>query len=134
MNKFEAAAVRGMVAQLLVEAYSLECGWDCYRPVREDGQCDILLDRYPQWGNPFMERVQVKRCYLKDGHRTINLKRKNGARYDVGQIDLIAAVDCDTREIWLIPFEKLWDKKHNRPLGRLRLTKKWADYILEPPK
>ena len=134
MTKLETAAVRGMVAQLLVEAYALEVGWDVFRPVREDSQCDLLLNMFPGTMSLDMERVQVKRIYLKDGHKTINLKRRNGKRYDTDEVDLIAAVDVDTRFIWLIPFEKLWDKKQGRPLGRLRITKKWDEYIAEAPE
>lgn len=132
MTWADTAGIRGKVAELLVAAYCMEMGWDVYFPVREDSQCDLLINCIPHVGAFGMERIQVKRIYMKDGHPTINLKRKDGSRYDITEIDLIAAVNVDTRFIWLIPFEELQGKKQ-LPLGRLRITKKWDRYILEAP-
>jgi hypothetical protein len=132
MTSEETAGMRGKVAELLVAAYCMEMGWDVYFPVREDSQCDLLVNMITG-SSEWYCRIQVKRIYMKDGYHTINLKRRNGDRYDMWEIELIAAVDVDTREIWLIPFEKLVDKKHGRPLGRLRVTGKWDQYLLEAP-
>jgi hypothetical protein len=130
-----------MVAQLMFETYVLQSGWDAYRPVREDSQCDLLVDRWverwPEFTSPIIERVQVKRVYMKGttddhpGFPTINLTRKNGDRYDIDQVDFIAAVNVDTGCIWVIPFEKLWDREKGQPIGRLRVTDKWNDYIVK---
>lgn len=118
-------ATRGRVAFHMFVAAALEAGWDIFIPLSEESPCDLLLLR-----NSVYERVQIKRVFDIGGYRTINLKRRDGSRYTMAQIDLIAAVDVTAGTMWLIPFEKLWDKHTNRPLGRLRLTDKWNVHIL----
>lgn len=122
-------AMRGMAAQLLMEAYTLEMGWDLYRPVREDSTCDLLIDR-----SDILERVQVKRVFLERGRPCVNLRRSNGVLYRRGEVDLLAAVDVDTRTIWLIPFSDLVNEKTGNIICHLGLGKRWAPYIQEAPK
>jgi hypothetical protein len=119
-----------MIAQLVFEAFCLSRGWDAFRPVREDSDCDILLCTRGVEMPP--ARVQVKRVYYdRTGHRTINLRRRDGSRYRAKQVDYIAAVEVSSRTIWLIPFDVpgLWNVKLAKPKGRLRLTDAWKGYI-----
>lgn len=131
------AAIRGMQAQLLFEAWALGKGYEAYRPVHEDGQIDLLLremvgtvsgQQARVWG------VQIKRTYEKDGHPTINLKRRDGSRYDHKQIDYFAAVDVERHTIQLIPFYATLNPFTGEPKGRLRVSiEKLNQYVVKEP-
>ena len=144
MTWHDTASIRGTVAELMFEAYALQTGYEAYRPIREDGPVDLLMEvplhwaqRLPLKGDMF--RIQIKRVYLKKEkatddvpiHRTINLKRRDGSRYTSDDIDAVAAVDVDTSTIWLIPFDRLVDSKTGVSLGRLRLTDAWDPYVVQ---
>jgi hypothetical protein len=124
------AGVRGMVAQLIFETFCLQQGWDAFRPIREDSDCDLLIATRGLAIPP--ARVQIKRVYLdkRGNQRTIDLVRKNKSAYCPDRITHIAAVEVPTRVIWLIPtgIPWLWNYKLDKPKGRIRLTDRWDLY------
>lgn len=119
------AATRGRAAFHMFVSAALEAGFESFIPLAEESPADLLLLR-----NGAYERVQIKRVFEHQGHPVINLKRRDGSRYKMSEIDTVAAVDVQKGLIWLIPFEKLWDKDAGQPKGRLRLTTRWDMHIL----
>ena len=119
------AETRGAVAQLMFEGVALDRGWLVHRPVYAGSEHDALIQFTP--GGRYY-RVQVKRVYPKDAHRTINLKRRDGSRYK--NIDYVVAVEVSTGQMWMIPFSKLTNPATKQPKGRVRLTESYYTYSL----
>ena len=97
---------RGKEAEFLFDLVGTQCGWDIGVPITGDIESYDRIFRVP--GKPW-KTVQIKRVYLKKNtkHRTINLVRSNGETYLLMDCDYIAAVDMETRDVWLIPIHVL---------------------------
>lgn len=121
----QTSGTRGRVAFHLFTAMALELGWEAFIPLNEESPVDLLV-----FVDGTYHRVQIKRVYQKDGHRTINLKRRNGDRYKGTEIDDVVAVDVATGTIWLLPFKDLHQPGALETRGRLRLTAAWDKYRL----
>lgn len=112
------ASVRGMAAQHLFVAMALEFGWNPSLPVADDLEYDVLLEE----ADGSSSKVQVKRIYLKDGYRTVNLVRKDGSRYKRSDADWLAAVDMKAGKFYLVPWEEVYR------FSRKRITDDWTHY------
>lgn len=69
--------------------------------------------------------VQVKAVFDAGGtHRTVNVAKSSGVRYDRDEVDFVLAVDLEAVMFWLIPVSALGTA------GRVRLGKKYSGYLL----
>lgn len=108
--------------------FDLKCaklGYDVGVPITGDIEpYDRLLRQH--WAIPW-ETVQVKRVYLKgkSKSRTINLVKSNGEPYTGQDCDLIAAVDMETEDIWLIPIDVM------KGYTRRRITESYDKWRLK---
>lgn len=67
--------------------------------------------------------VQVKAVFDAGGtHRTVNVAKSSGVRYDPAEVDYVLAVDMVAVMFWLIPVRAL------NGAGRVRLGKKYSGY------
>lgn len=117
------ASARGKAAEMRFMQLALEEGYDVAVPVAEDSAYDVLID---PMRNGVFQRVQVKRCWDKDGSPTVNLTRFDGQRYAAGDAEWLAAVEVETGRTWMIPWEKVYH------YTRKRITADLAEYLLGP--
>jgi len=72
--------------------------------------------------------IQVKMVFdakSKAGqHRTVNVSKASGIRYNPSEVDFLVAVDIESLTFWMIPVRAL------KNLGRVRLGKKYSGYAL----
>lgn len=95
---------RGKEAEFFFDVVGTQIGWDIAVPVTGDIESYDRLFRVP--GKPW-QTVQIKRVYFKKKHRTINLVKSNGDSYVRDDCDYVAAVDMETRDVWVIPIDAL---------------------------
>lgn len=93
-------------AMFLVEC--LRRGWEVAKPLSDIYHYDFVIRR----PGATWESVQVKTAYLDQcGSGTprlvVSVRKRVGGKgraYDVGDFDLLVAVDPDTGKVWVIPF------------------------------
>jgi hypothetical protein len=117
----QTASARGKAAEMRFMQLALEEGWDLAVPVSEDSAYDCLVDRHRHGS---YERVQVKRCWQKDGYPVVNLVRYDGARYGSEDADWLAAVEVESGICWFVPWLEVFS------YTRKRITADMADFQL----
>ena len=92
---------RGKEAEFFFDLRCTQLGYDVAVPITGDAES---YDRVVRIGNRW-NTVQVKRVYLKGASksRTINLVKHNDEPYKHTDFDILAAVDMETGDIWLVP-------------------------------
>lgn len=110
MNK----KTKGTVAELAVAARLMEDGWHVSMPIGEDHRYDLIGERKSKF-----IRVQVKYVTPKNGVLDVNCRSSNNwsvLPYTADEIDVIAAYDGKSRQIYFIPVSKI-----NSNILKLRL-------------
>lgn len=103
------SALRGKIAELVFDRVMLEAGAFIARPLFEGLAFDRLLSPDNCGAPTTWRRVQIKRTYRrKDGSLVVNTVRTSGERYARNDADVLAAVDVETGEIWLIPWRLVY--------------------------
>lgn len=97
---------RGQVAELLVATEATKRGVTVSLPMSHNSHYDLILDSNKLF------RGQVKRVYEVNNHGTktkcVESRRIKGNsrwKYPDGSYDFLIACDCETNDIWFIPFE-----------------------------
>jgi len=104
---------QGDLGEILVTAQALKKGLTVCSPVGDNRRYDLLFD-----DNNNFSKVQVKCITPKNGKLTVSLftvmhdKEQNGNRYrrslyTKDQVDLLAVVNSETYEIYMIPFSEI---------------------------
>lgn len=94
-------------------------GWAIFLPYGEDSPIDLLIEKDGQF-----KRVQVKSTKPKNGVIFGRLKSSNNwqvKKYTKKEIDYFAIYDCDNKNGYLIPIEKV--EGMTEILLRIRKTK-----------
>jgi hypothetical protein len=122
MTRLNSATQRGKAAELRAMAWLIEGGWEVMLPASDDTRVDIVYRKVTGAGihGPWRS-AQVKRCYDKKGHPTVNVVRSNGERYQPIDADWLVAVS--ENRMWFLPFHEVCH------LSRLRLTAKHNKYL-----
>ncbi len=96
---------KGSIAELAVAGRLLEEGWQILFPVGENCRYDLVAEK----DGKFL-RVQVKYVTPKNGALEVNCRSSNNwsvLHYSAKDIDLIAAYDSVSRNIYFIPVDKI---------------------------
>ena len=99
---------------MYVTARLIEDGWRVLHPIGENNRYDLVAER----DGKFI-RIQVKYVTPKKGVLDVNCRSSNNwsvLHYSAKEIDVIAAYNAQTRDIYYIPVSKI-----NRSLIKLRI-------------
>ena len=114
-NKKMHIKTKGYIAEMYVTARLIEDGWRVLHPVGENNRYDLVAER----DGKFI-RIQVKYATPKNGALEINCRSSNNwsvLHYSAKEIDVIAAYNAHTKDIYYIPVSKI-----NRSLIKLRIS------------
>lgn len=96
---------KGSIAELAVASRLLRDGWHVLIPVGENTRYDLVVEKEGRF-----VRVQVKYATPKNGALPVNCCSSNNwsvLQYTADEIDVIAAYDSVSKEIYFIPVEQI---------------------------
>lgn len=108
--------INGTVSELLAESYFVKEKCIVSKPINDFNEYDFIIDN-----GQYLKRVQVKTVYWdKNKNRHLvscvtshirgNEKRYN-KKYIEGSFDILACVHAKSNSIYLIPFEKIYNRR-----------------------
>lgn len=105
---------KGYIAETYVAARLIEDGWRVLNPIGENNRYDLVAERDGRF-----IRIQVKYVTPKNGALDVNCRSSNNwsvLHYSAKEIDVIAAYNGKTKDIYYIPVSKI-----NRSSFKLRI-------------